>query len=72
MWLSPMTKAPSPTENPKKQRNNTETPPKTSITQRLRTDLHIRAVSWGNESHPTGVIKPVYGVLTLPQTAKAV
>ena len=35
-----MTKAPTPTEKSKKQRDNTQrTPPKTSITQRLLTDL---------------------------------
>ena len=34
-----MTKTPTPTEKSKKQRDNTKTPPKTSITQRLRTDL---------------------------------
>ena len=34
-----MTKAPTPTEKSKKQRETTKTPPKTSITQRLRTDL---------------------------------
>ena len=34
-----MTKAPTPTGKSKKQRDNTKTPPKTSITQRLRTDL---------------------------------
>ena len=34
-----MTKAPTPTENSKKQCDNTKTPPKTSITQGLRTDL---------------------------------
>ena len=39
IWLGPMTKAHSPTEKSKKQRDNTKTPPKTSITQRLRTDL---------------------------------
>ena len=39
IWLSPMTKAPKPTEKSKKQVDNTKTPPKTSITQRLRTDL---------------------------------
>ena len=39
IWLSPMTKAPTPTEKSKKQRDNTKTPPKTSITQGLRTDL---------------------------------
>ena len=34
-----MTKAPTPTEKSKNQRDNTKTPPKTSITQQLRTDL---------------------------------
>ena len=27
--------------------------------------------SWNNDSQPTGVIKPVYGIPTLPLTAKA-
>ena len=39
IWLSPMTKAPTPIEKSKKQRDNTKTQPKTSITQRLRIDL---------------------------------
>ena len=65
-----MTKAPTPTEKSNKQRDNTKTPPKTSITQRLRTDLG-RSVG-GNNSHPTGVVKPVYGIPTFPLTAKAV
>ena len=39
IWISPMTKGPTPTEKSKKQRDNTNTPPKTSITQRLWTDL---------------------------------
>ena len=34
-----MTKPPIPTENSKTKRQHTQTPPKTSITQRLRTDL---------------------------------
>ena len=34
-----MTKVPTPTEKSKKQRDNIKTPPKTLITQRLRTDL---------------------------------
>ena len=34
-----MTKAPAPTAKSKKQRDNTKTPPKPSITQRLRTNL---------------------------------
>ena len=39
IWLRPMTKAPTPTEKSKKQCENTKTPPKTSISQRLRTNL---------------------------------
>ena len=39
--LSPMTKAPTPTEKSKKQCDNTKTPPKTSITQPLQTDLEL-------------------------------
>ena len=38
----------------------------TTIAYRLRT------VTWGNDSHPTGVVKPVYGIPTFPLTAKAV
>ena len=56
IWLSLMTKAPTPTEKSKKQRDNTKTPPKTSITQRLRTDL--RRSVW-----VTGVFKPVYEIM---------
>ena len=37
-----------------KQSDNTKTPPKTTIADRLRT------VSWSDDSHPTGVIKLVY------------
>ena len=39
IWLSPMTKAPTPIEKSKKQSDNIKTPPKTSITQRLWIDL---------------------------------
>ena len=39
LLLSPMTKAPTPTEKSKKQRDNTKNAIKTSVTQRLRTDL---------------------------------
>ena len=71
IWLSPMTKAHTRREKSKKQRDNTKTPPTknfdyTTIADRLRT------VSWGNDSHPTGVVKPVYGIPTFPLTAKAV
>ena len=37
-----MTKAPTTTEKSRKQRDNTKTPPKTSITQRLWTDLEAK------------------------------
>ena len=39
IWISPTTKAPIPTEISKGQRDNTNTSPKSSITQRLWTDL---------------------------------
>ena len=39
IWLNPVTKTPTPTEQSKKQRDNIKTPPKTLITQLLRTDL---------------------------------
>ena len=69
IWPSPMTKPPIPTENSKTKGQHTQTPPKTSITQRLRTDL---GRSVGVTSNPTGVVKPVYGIPTFPLTAKAV
>ena len=39
IWLSPMKKDPTPTEQSKKQSDNRKTPSSTKITQRLRTDL---------------------------------
>ena len=39
IWLSHMTKAPTPIEKSRKERDNTKMPPKASITQRLWTDL---------------------------------
>ena len=56
IWLSPITKAPTPTEKSKKQRDNTKRHQNfdyTTIADRLRT------VCWGNDSYPTGVVKPV-------------
>ena len=38
----------------------------TTIVDRLRT------VGWSNDSHPTGVVKKVYGIPTFPLIAKAV
>ena len=60
-----MIKTQIPTEI-RKPIDNIKTPRKTSITQRLRT------VSLSNNSHPTGVFKPVYGYPTFPLTTKAV
>ena len=59
IWLSPMTKTHTPTEKSKKERDNTKNPATknfdyTTIADRLRT------VSWSKNSHPTGVVKPVY------------
>ena len=53
-----MTKASTPTEKSKKQCDNTKTPTKTSITQRLRIDLgRSDGVSTVT---PTDVVKPAY------------
>ena len=65
-----MTKAHTPKEKSKKERDNTKNDIKnfnyTMIADRLRT------VSWSKNSHPTGVVKPVYECSTFPLTATAV
>ena len=66
IWLSPMTKAPTPAEMSKGQSDNTNnvTTKKfdyTAVADRLRT------VSWSNYGHPTGVVNLVYGP-NLPTT----
>ena len=70
IWLSPMTKAPTPIEKIQKatwkHQNATKNFDYTTIADRLRT------VSWGNDSHPTGVVKPVYWIRTFLLAAKAV
>ena len=70
IWLSPMTKAPTPTEKSKKQRDNIKNATKdfdyTTIADWLR------SVSWSNSSHPTGVVKLAYKRTTFPLTATAV
>ena len=58
--LSPMTKAPTPTENPKHNVTTQKTPSKTSITQRLLTDLGRSAGA--TIAVAIGLIKPVYGL----------
>ena len=47
-------------------KNATKNFDNTTIVSRLRT------VSSGNDSHTTGVVKPVYGIPTFPLTATAV
>ena len=53
-----MTKAPTTTENPKKQRVNTKKRHQNFDYATISDGL--RTVSWSNNSHPTGVVKPVY------------
>ena len=64
-----MTKAHTPAKN-KKTARKYKTLPKnfdyTTIADRLKT------VSWGNNSHSTGVVEPVYGIQTFPLTTTAV
>ena len=58
IWLSPTTKPPIRTENSKIKGQHTNVTKKfdyTKIADRLRT------ASWSNNSHPTGVVKPVKG-----------
>ena len=64
LWQNPLYQ-----QKIRKPKDNTQTPPKTSITQRLRTDL---GRSVGVLSHPTGVVKPVYMYPTFPINATVV
>ena len=58
IWLSAMTKAPTPTEMSKGQSDNTDNATKkfdyTAVAERLRT------VSWSIYDHPTGVVYRFY------------
>ena len=68
IWLRPMTKTPIQTENSKTNRQHKNATKKfdyPTFADRLRT------ASWSNNSHPTGVVKPVNGHPTFPLTAKA-
>ena len=55
-------KSPYTYRKSKKQRDNTNTPPKYFCGNLGR--------SVGYDSHPTGVVKPVYGIPTFPPTAR--
>ena len=65
----PYDKNPFTTEKCKKQRDNTKCHQNVDYTTIAD---QLRAVSWSNDSHPTDVVKPVYGIPTFPLTAKAV
>ena len=60
-------KAQHPPINPKSNVTTQKRHQKTSITQRLRTELGL---SWCNDSQLTDVVKPVNGIPTFPLTAK--
>ena len=67
IWHSPMTKATMPPENKKVKRQHkdaTKNFDNTKIADRHRT------VSWSNDSYPTTVVKPLYGIPTFPLTTK--
>ena len=67
IWLSPMTKPPIPTENLKTKGQHTHATKNFDFTT-------IADPGWsvGVTSHPTGVVKPLYGYPTFPLTTKAV
>ena len=51
IWLSPMTKAPTPKEKPKEHNTNA-----TKNSDYTTMAIRLRMVSWGNDSHPIGVV----------------
>ena len=57
-----MTKVPKPTEKSKRNLTTQKNFDYIAIADRLRT------VSWSKNSHPTGVVKPVYERSTFPLT----
>ena len=63
-----MIKASTFTEESKKQRDNIKRYKNFDYT--TIADL-LRKVGLSNDSHSTGVVKPVYGIPTFPLTAKA-
>ena len=66
IWQKPLHPQTNPKSNMTTQKNVTENFNYTTIADRLRT------VSWVNDSHPTGVVKPVNERSTFPLTATAV
>ena len=71
IWNSPMTKALTPTETPISQA--TAQRHHRYHLLRLHNDCgptYGRMVSWSNDSHPTSVVKSVYGIQTFQLTPK--
>ena len=65
LWQKPLHRQKTPKSNLTTQ-NATKNVDYRTIADRLRT------VNWGNDSHPTGVVKPVNGIPTLPFTTTVV
>ena len=72
LFFSSYNKRPYIHSNTKKQPDNTKKPPKPSIIQRFRSDLGGGGVSRSNDSHLSGVGKPVNEIPTFPHTTKTV
>ena len=70
IWLSPMTKVPTPIEKSKKQRDHIKNATR-NFNYRTIAD-RISTVRWSNSSHPTDVVKSVKQHSTFPLTAKVV
>ena len=60
---------------------NLQKTPQNNATKHTNTTKHFNytttadvfwTVSWGNDSYPTGVLNPVYGIPTFPLTTEAV
>ena len=70
MFFIPMTKASKPTEKSEKQRIK-----HTNASKKIRFQNDCGSTkngNWIDDSHTTGVVKPVYVIPTFPLTAKAV
>ena len=71
IWLSPVTKAPTPAEMSIGQSDNTNNVTK-KFDYTAGADL-LRTVSWSNNGHPTGVVNLVYGPnLPTPRNSRVI
>ena len=65
-WLTLVTKTLTPTDNSKKAKRQNKNVTK-QFKHTLIADRH-RTISWNNDSNPTGVAKPMYGIPTFIPT----